>query len=91
MVTAVEVMGEARAQTGLTDFGDDSFREGLDILLSSLRKEARLHDRGQAFLHHRIVGYLSSPTLDSAACSNAPTRSTRSPTTRDSHEGNAKD
>ena len=34
MVTAVEVMGEARAQTGLTDFGDDSFREGLDILLS---------------------------------------------------------
>jgi Sulfotransferase family len=59
MATAVEVMDEARAQTGLNDFGDDSFQEGLDILLSSLQKEARLHDRGQAFLQHRIVGYLS--------------------------------
>jgi hypothetical protein len=59
MATAVQVMGEASAQTRLSDFGEDSFREGLDILLSSPRKEARLHDRGQAFLHHRIVGYLS--------------------------------
>ena len=59
MATAVEVMDEARAQSGLNDFGDDSFREGLDILLCSLQKEARLHDRGQAFLQHRIVGYLS--------------------------------
>jgi hypothetical protein len=31
----------------------------LDILLSSLQDEARLHDRGRAFLHQRIVGYLS--------------------------------
>ena len=59
MATAVEVMDEASARTGLTDFGDDAFQEGLDILLSSLRDEARLHDCGQAFLHHRIVGYLS--------------------------------
>ncbi len=59
MANAVEVMDEASAQTGLTDFGDDSFADGLDILLSSLRDEARLHDRGQAFLHRRIVGYLA--------------------------------
>ena len=59
MVTAVELMDDACAQTGLTDFGDDSFREGLDILLSSLQNEAQLHDRGQAFLRQRIVGYLS--------------------------------
>src|SRR5262249_41837883 len=59
MTTAVEVMDEASAQTGLTDFGEDSFREGLEILLASLQDEARLHERGQAFLHHRIVGYLS--------------------------------
>jgi hypothetical protein len=59
MATAAEVMSHASAQTGLTDFGDDSFRDGLDILLSSLRDEARLHERGQAFLHQRIVGHLS--------------------------------
>ena len=59
MLTTGEVINEAKAETGLTDFGADSFREGLDILLFSLRDEARLHDRGQAFLHHRIVRYLS--------------------------------
>jgi hypothetical protein len=59
VATAGEVMGDASAQTGLTDFGADSFREGLDILLSSLQDEARLHDHGRAFLHQRIVGYLS--------------------------------
>jgi hypothetical protein len=53
------VLDEARQQTGLTDFGEESFRDGLDILLGSLRDEARLHERGRAFLHHRIVGYLS--------------------------------
>jgi len=59
MATAIEVMDEARAGTGLDDFGEDSFREGLDILLSSLQGEAPLHERGRAFLRQRIVGYLS--------------------------------
>ena len=59
MPIAAEVMAEASAQTGLTDFGDDTFREGLEILLASLQDEARLHVRGQAFLRQRIVGYLS--------------------------------
>jgi Sulfotransferase family len=59
MLTTAEVMGESSAQTGLTDFGAGSFAEGLDILLSALRNEARLNDRGQTFLHQRIVGYLS--------------------------------
>ena len=59
MPTAGEAMAEATAQSGLTAFGDDSFTEGLEILLSSLRSEARLNDRGAAFLQQRIVGYLS--------------------------------
>ena len=59
MLSTSEVMDEARVRTGLADFGADSFREGLEILLSSLRDEARLHDRGRAFLHERTVGYLS--------------------------------
>lgn len=59
MLTIPAVLDEASAQRGLTDFGEDSFTEGLDILLSALRNEARLNDRGRAFLHQRIVGYLS--------------------------------
>ena len=50
---------QARANTGLTDFGEDSFAEGLGILLSALRNEARLNERGRAFIYPRIVGYLS--------------------------------
>ncbi|OBJ42200.1 sulfotransferase family protein [Mycobacterium colombiense] len=59
MLTSETVLGEASTQTGLSDFGDESYAEGLDILLSALREEARLNARGEAFLHQRIVGYLS--------------------------------
>ncbi|HTR70568.1 MAG TPA: sulfotransferase [Mycobacteriales bacterium] len=46
-------------QTGLEDFGGDSFREGLAILVASLRDEARLNDRGRAFFEARLVGHLA--------------------------------
>jgi RIO-like serine/threonine protein kinase len=36
------------AQTGLDDFGGDSFREGLDVLARSLEHEARLNAAGEA-------------------------------------------
>src|SRR5258708_9943451 len=52
-------MDEATAQTGLDDFGEDSFREGLEILVRSLRDEARLNAVGEAFLYPRIVGHLA--------------------------------
>jgi hypothetical protein len=58
MPTIDDVLQTAATQTGLDDFGDDSFREGLDILLSSLRDEARLNAKGEAFIYHRITGYL---------------------------------
>jgi hypothetical protein len=54
-----ELIEQAISQTGLDDFGDDSFREGLEILFSSLRDEARLNARGEAFIYPRIVGYLA--------------------------------
>jgi hypothetical protein len=53
------VVGAAVAQTGLEDFGDDSFREGLELLLASLRDEARLNARGEGFIYARIVNALS--------------------------------
>lgn len=52
------LLDAARAATGLDDFGDDSFREGLEVLERSLREEARLTPLGQHFLTDRIVGHL---------------------------------
>ena len=59
MASLNDIQDAAVAQTGLDDFGNDFFREGLEILLASLRDEARLNARGEAFIHQRIVGYLS--------------------------------
>lgn len=53
-----DVMDAATKSTGLTDFGDDSFREGLEILLASIRDEANLNATGEAFMRDRISGYL---------------------------------
>ena len=59
MASLNDIQHAAVAQTGLDDFGTDFFREGLEVLLASLRDEARLNTRGEAFIHQRIVGYLS--------------------------------
>ena len=59
MAAHEDLMAAAVAQTGIGDFGDDSFREGLEILLRSLREEARLNAAGEAFLYPRIVGHLA--------------------------------
>ena len=54
-----DLMASAVAQTGLDDFGADSFREGLEILVRSLRDEARLNAAGEGFLYPRLVGHLA--------------------------------
>ena len=52
-------MADAVERTGLDDFGDDAFREGLEILVTALRDEARLNARGEAFVYGRIGNHLS--------------------------------
>jgi hypothetical protein len=47
-------MAAAVERTGFEDFGDDSFREGLEILVRALVSEARLNARGEGFVYHRI-------------------------------------
>ena len=42
-----DLIDDARDQTGLDDFGDDSFREGLERLVRSLQHEAKLNAMGQ--------------------------------------------
>ena len=53
-----ELMASAVERTGLDDFGDDSFREGLEILAKALRDEAWLNDRGEGFIYARIGVHL---------------------------------
>jgi hypothetical protein len=53
-----ELIEVAMAQTGLDDFGEDSYLEGLKILARSLREEARLNAHGESVLRERILGHL---------------------------------
>lgn len=53
------LMAEAIATAGgLRDFGDPSFRAGLETLCGSLTREARLSDAGAAVLRQKILGQL---------------------------------
>ncbi|MGH3677165.1 MAG: sulfotransferase family protein [Mycobacterium sp.] len=58
MASPGELMAAAVERTGLDDFGDESFREGLDILVTALRDEARLNERGGGFIYARIGTHL---------------------------------
>lgn len=59
MESATQLIDRATTATGLDDFGEDSFREGLEILVDSVRREARLNAVGTAGLSGQIIDYLS--------------------------------
>jgi hypothetical protein len=48
----------AVTKTGLDDFGDDSFREGFEILVRALNEEGRLNARGENFVFARVPLHL---------------------------------
>lgn len=52
------ILAEARAKAGLEDFGDESFRAPLGVLLAALDREAGLLDFGRAAQRSRIVDLL---------------------------------
>lgn len=54
-----DLIAAARDETGLDDFGDDSFREGLEILVRSLHVEAHLNAIGELALPHQIQQLLA--------------------------------
>lgn len=58
MEPVADLLAAAQAETGLEDYGVDTFREGLEILVRSLRDEARLNAVGQYVLRTRIVAAL---------------------------------
>ena len=54
------VVADACAVDGLTDFGDDSYREPLEKLLWSLEHEAQLNEIGRPVLRQRMVDILAT-------------------------------
>jgi hypothetical protein len=55
-----QLMQRAQDATSLQDFGEGSFREGLEILVAAVEREARLTERGRAGFETQIVDLLSS-------------------------------
>jgi hypothetical protein len=57
---ADEVVAEAVEQTGRSDFGGETFREGLEVLCESITAEAQLNDFGTVAARATIVGSLAN-------------------------------
>lgn len=55
-----ELVAVARRRTGLSDLGDEGFRDGLGVLLASLDGEAQLTTLGRLAARTRIVGLLET-------------------------------
>lgn len=54
------LLEEASRRTGLTDYGDKGFEEGLGILLQGYDEEARLNAVGQLNVRQELLGVLSA-------------------------------
>lgn len=52
------LMAAARRRTGLSDFGDDLFREGLGMLVESFEANPAVHGFGRHFFREYCVGIL---------------------------------
>jgi hypothetical protein len=52
------LLDAARQTTGLEDFGDATFREGLEVLITALDREAHLNSAGRVAHQGQILGYL---------------------------------
>lgn len=57
-LTSDALLATATQRTGLDGWGDDGFRERLDVLTGSLREEAGLSDTGVAVVFEQLVGNL---------------------------------
>jgi len=53
----------AMKQTGLTDFGDDRFREPLRVLVDALEWEARLSPLGRVLIRQMLLQLLTTRLL----------------------------
>ena len=68
--------------TGLDDFGEATWRDGLERLVDSLDTEARLHELGEQIVAGEIVDYLVDPPRDSSSGASSIPRSPTSTSCR---------
>jgi hypothetical protein len=59
-VRLADLVDRARALAGLSDFGGDSWREGLEVLLHSAREESRFNAQGERAFCESIVQTLAN-------------------------------
>jgi hypothetical protein len=59
MLNADELIAAAREQTGLADFGDPTFRDGLEVLVDAWNDEAKLTESGMARVAASTVATLA--------------------------------
>ena len=60
MLTVAGVIEKARRSTGLHDLGEESYREGLEVVVKAANSDSRLNDLGWAMLEGKIVMLLSN-------------------------------
>ena len=60
MTRVAQLLERARGMTSLDDFGNDDFRESLEILIKSAACEARFTAMGAAAFDAQIVDHLSN-------------------------------
>jgi hypothetical protein len=69
--SAESVLAEARASTGLSDFGDEAFRPGLRALLATYASNP-FSEKGQRRNRRRVVGLLATRLRIEAALAHHP-------------------
>ncbi len=55
-----QMVDTACERVGSGDFGDDTWREGLEVLVRSLGTEATLNEMGMSAMADQIIGYLAN-------------------------------
>jgi hypothetical protein len=60
MLNVDDLLNAAAAQTGLSDFGDPSFRQGLDVFVSALNSEAKLSEAGAQRIAASVTATLAN-------------------------------
>ena len=58
MLDSLEIIKEAKNQTGLSNFGNPLFLEGFEVLIKSINQEADLNEIGLGAQQQRLTGIL---------------------------------
>ena len=60
MLNQLEIINEAKNQTGLANFGNPLFMNGFEALISSINQEVDLNEIGVEAQKHRLIGILAN-------------------------------